>query len=103
MPIHIDRDKAKECVGIGWHTLIDEVYDRLPNHVRVTTVKEKMGTLCIYVQSADDGLYDHLQSIQDRSATICEICGRDGKLCDGSWRKTLCRSCTQKSINSIRG
>jgi len=87
---HITREQAKENVGTGWAALIDDVYDRLPTKVCVTQVKEKMGSLRIYVKDANDSFYDYLQEVQDRSAIICEICGEPGELRGGSWRKTLC-------------
>jgi uncharacterized protein (DUF433 family) len=97
----INRENAKENVGSGWDSLIDEVYDRLPINAQVTTVKEKMGSLRIYVKNADELFYDYLQDIQHRSATMCEICGEPGTLRDRSRRITFCHVHNQNETRMI--
>lgn len=54
-------------------------------------VKEKFGGLRIYIGSGTDIMFDMLDTAEQESFTICEVCGEPGKLrMDRSWYKTLC-------------
>ena len=86
----ICRDDAKQCVGKGWSTLLDEVYDRLPEDAIVSDVKEKYGSLRIYVDGVSMEILDFIYDIEERSLKICEICGAAGKPNLTGWIKTLC-------------
>jgi hypothetical protein len=93
-----DRDFAKQSVGKGWASLIDEVFDMLEtmeHPPKIIQVKEKWGGLRIY----DSGVYSTiiptnfeklLREIERKSYTICENCGEQGVLRRGNWMKTLC-------------
>lgn len=90
---HITREEAKECVGAGWSSLVNEVYDKLPERVIVVQVKEKLGGLRIYVEYADLDFLHFLVKIENRSLETCERCGEAGETRAGGWLKTLCDSC----------
>jgi hypothetical protein len=85
-----DRTIAKQCVGRGWSSLIDRVYDALPEDTAVIDVKEKFGGLRIYVDSAPKEFWDLLQNLEKESMTMCEVCGRAGSPRKTGWIKTLC-------------
>jgi len=86
----ITRENAKRMVGPGWASLIDEIYDILPEDVCVTQVKEKFGGLRFYVGSASSEIFDFIDKIEAKSLTICEQCGEPGEARRGGWIKTLC-------------
>ena len=92
----IDRETARLCVGAGWGTLLDEVYDELPDDTIVTQVKEKFGGLRVYVDSAPEEFLDFLDEIEDESWTVCEMCGEPGELRTKGWMKTRCDECEER-------
>ena len=86
------------CVGPGWAGLIHEAYDFIdlsrPFGVSVTQVKEKFGTLRIYVSSATTAFFKALDVICDKSASTCEGCGNLGHTrWNLGWIQTLCDPC----------
>lgn len=94
-----DRELAKQSVGIGWHGLLDEIFDlkeKLGNPTSIVQVKEKYGGLRVYtaVYFGEDSPYNELEKLitdtERRSFTICEDCGKEGKLRNGGWHRTLC-------------
>jgi len=98
---HIPEQDALECVGPGWAGLIHEAYRFIrqyrPFRVSVTQVKEKYGTLRIYVSSGPGNLFDEMEEILEKSSRVCEQCGRPGKTrWDLGWVLTLCDSCIDK-------
>ncbi len=95
---HIDRDVARKSVGPGWAGLIHEAYDLIdlsrPFGVSVTQVKEKYGTLRIYISSASTIFFDALEEICDKSAITCEDCGNPGYTrWHLGWVRTICDRC----------
>jgi hypothetical protein len=90
--MNIPREHAKEFVGPGWSSLIDEIYDRIEKFpdVYIAQIKEKFGTLRFYVDGCDDTTFDFIESVCEKSATICEQCGKPGLLREGGWILTLC-------------
>lgn len=99
------REYAKQCVGNGWHGLIDEAYDLLePYEIEVVQVKEKFGQLRIYtgIMSAEvsDVLDPKIWEIESRSMSVCECCGQPSTLQSrGGWLKSICNTC--KDINDV--
>lgn len=95
-------------VDRGWYALIcalDRQLVALDEAHSVLSVKEKHGRLAYYTSSEkyigfDNPFHRAKQAAQDRSITICELCGERGQLCEtgpmgppGRWVKTLCPSC----------
>lgn len=80
-------------IGTGWYKLVDELHVALmkidPGYVTMQ-VKEKFGTLRIYIGSRADAAHELVREYEKRSGTICEICGEPGKLYANSWYRTLC-------------
>ena len=90
--MNISREDAKLSVGPGWSKLLDEVYDRLEKFpdAYISQIKEKKwGQLRIYVYGVDEDTLEFIDEIEERSGTICEVCGEPGKLRDGGW--IVCR------------
>jgi hypothetical protein len=85
------RENIKLMVGPGWAKLLDEVYDRLEKFPDsyISQIKEKWGRLRIYVFGVDEATLDFIDDIEERSGTICEVCGEPGELRDGGW--IVCR------------
>lgn len=92
--------------GDGWQEIVRDLFediarivggpDRQPQ-LRVTSVKQKHGTLRVYILGtprehcrAIDAAIDRAEA---RSARICETCGRPGRLrqSPGGWWHTACR------------
>lgn len=88
--MNISKEDAKRCVGPGWSDLIEAIYDRLPEDVYISQIKEKFGGLRFYVYGINDELFDFICEMEEKSYTVCEKCGEPGKVRDTSWIKTLC-------------
>ena len=87
----ITREEAKESIGKGWATLIDNIYDNLREETYVMQVKEKFGGLRFYVGGATPEEFDVIDKAEEDSYIICEECGKPGILReDLGWMLTLC-------------
>jgi hypothetical protein len=87
----ITREEAKSDVGKGWASLLDKIYDNLRPETQVLQVKEKFGGLRFYVGGATTEEFDVIDQAEEDSYTICEQCGKEGKLReDLGWILTLC-------------
>lgn len=87
-----DRALALESVGMGWSSLIHEVFDFIEQNKipqKVIQVKEKFGGLRIYADYNEE-LDKKIIEVCKRSFTICEECGATGNLRGGNWYRTLC-------------
>jgi hypothetical protein len=90
----LTREQAKECVGQGWHNLLNFLYDRLPPSVYVAQVKEKFGGLRFYADGVSEKMQELIEEIEDTSLYTCEVCGNEGKVRNRNGRlKTLCDVC----------
>lgn len=86
------------AVDNGWFDLIYELSEDIVNYCKENSkdipkafqVKEKFGRLHFYLETADGNIRDMTQEAKRRSAEICEVCGKEGEIRDGSWIKTLC-------------
>lgn len=93
----IPRNAALKMVGNGWSALIHEAYDKLPPTTSITDVKEKYGTLRIYCDAAPMSYHDILDSIEQKSAYVCEFCSAPATTTSiGGWLKTICQDCLNK-------
>ena len=95
------REYAKQCVGNGWHGLVDELFDLAEKEdFTVTDVKEKFGTLRIYADFLSEKADKLLQDLENRSHTMCECCGQPAEQrTKGGWVKTICIPCEE--INRV--
>lgn len=94
-----------ECDS-GWESLIRELSEKLENYnlkhkknpVIAQQVKEKYGVLRFYFYGGDNNINNLIDEAENKSAEICEMCGKEGKLCikNNYWYKTLCENCKIK-------
>lgn len=96
----VAREKAKQWVeenhGDGWLPLVDKVYDRLPEHIRIMEVSERWGQLIFKADPCDADFEDFLWDIQHESGHICELCGNPGySMVVENWERALCNPCFQ--------
>jgi hypothetical protein len=94
-------------VPTGWIDLVDELmiqiedelkYCKVPESFTIDQVKEKFGGLRVY--SGINEFYDDddfsvidllIKFFENESFSICEVCGKKGKLTNKNhWLKTLC-------------
>jgi hypothetical protein len=93
-----------EC-GDGWYKILYQVCQKLEPLVvkwmkehpkelefkpRFSQVKEKFGTLRIYLTSGTDEMYKITDKAEKKSEKVCETCGRPGKLRGMFWLYTAC-------------
>ncbi len=64
------------------------LYDEEP--FKVVQVKEKFGGLRFYTNWETEEISNLIETAEEKSYTICEICGGEGSLRRGGWLKTLC-------------
>jgi len=89
--------------GDGWmdvlrkaFTEMKEVAERNGYNTKITQVKEKYGTLRIYLD-ADFDDFDHIiQRAEKESSETCELCGKPGELVNDGWYHTFCSECASK-------
>lgn len=95
-------------INAGWYPLVEDLIAKIEGHLAekqalglldpdypfsVFQIKEKYGTLRFYVSAADDTIFQWIREAEAKSASVCEFCGADGKLCGSSWLHTLCEPC----------
>ena len=93
-----------EC-GDGWFNTIYDLSKKIVsleegNNVKVTQVKEKFGGLRFYINSLPSEIFDSVHDIickyEEKSYTVCEQCGAEGKTRGGCWITTLCDECWER-------
>lgn len=98
-----DKDKSPretlicfgcEC-GDGWYNILDKLFEKLSKFpdLKLTQVKEKYGTLRIYVNDYNEEVSKYIEDANRKSGKTCEMCGKKGKRRNGGWITTLCNGC----------
>lgn len=87
-------EDAKLSVGVGWHSLIDELYAQKPKETLIEDIKEKYGGLRVSYYDGTPEFSKLVDDLESRSLGICEVCGQPGSP-SGSWIKTLCEEHTR--------
>lgn len=97
-PMHLE-------IGDGWYKVLRGLCVDLmaqPKPPKFTQIKEKFGTLRVYL----DGYSFHSDRVvrvaEAASAVVCEWCGEPGEMRSGSWLLTLCDSCHVKYVDGYR-
>lgn len=96
-----------EC-GDGWYDLLDDMCGKIMEHINSTDekgigeisfvqVKEKWGGLRVYVNFADDEIYNIINEAEAKSESTCEACGKPGTLSEEGWITCLCKECREKN------
>lgn len=106
----------------GWEPLIREASEELEKLIvkykadnpdlewypRASQVKEKYGSLRLYMTSETDEMSKVIRIAEEKSSVTCEICGKPGELRGEYWVTTLCDEHTKKEekqyerLNAIR-
>lgn len=83
----------------GWLDLLDELCGALKTYlkahpevpqIRVRQVKEKFGSLRFYYSGGDTACRDLVASAEERSRSICDVCGQAGTLGGEHWLSVRC-------------
>ena len=91
-----------EC-GDGWYQLLSDLCAALADcHVVADQVKEKFGGLRFYFHvngpcdsETFDAIYGAVEAAEQRSFSICDVCGAPGKLrIPRGWHMTRCDKCS---------
>lgn len=97
-PMHLE-------IGDGWYKVLRGLCVDLmaqPKPPKFTQIKEKFGTLRVYL----DGYSFHSDRVvrvaEAASAVVCEWCGEPGEMRSGNWLITLCDSCHVKYVDGHR-
>ena len=90
----------------GWYPLLQPIIDYIDEYnigkseeemIYIDQIKEKMGTLNVYVSFLTPELSRLIDEAEDKSENICEICGSEKNV--GStlgWYITICHDCLKK-------
>ena len=93
--------------GKGWFPLIEKLLDELQAiedkeqyGLQITEVKEKWGRSRVYIKGGTDEIFDLIDRAERESETICELCGKPGKLRRdaGCWIMTRCDDCWAREV-----
>jgi hypothetical protein len=69
-----------------------DIPEEIPQVV-ASQVKEKFGALCFYYAGGDDYVYGAVAMAENLSLTICEACGKPGKVKGDGWISVRCQDC----------
>ncbi|KAK0184512.1 hypothetical protein F5146DRAFT_240949 [Armillaria mellea] len=86
-----------EC-SRGWEGLIRQICNQLKGKdVAFIQIKEKFGKLRIYVEDGDPETQRYLQEMEEKSAKVCEKCGKPGNLAvSNGWLFATCEECAKE-------
>ena len=86
-------------IGKGWFPLFWELCSELKKvnyRGRIVQVKEKFGRLTVYTNDYEENIDEIISKYENKSLTICERCGKEGKVRNNGWIKVLCDECEGK-------
>ena len=105
-------------IGDGWFSILKEVALKLEHILaeykkndpqgwqygfyRATQVKEKYGTLRIYMSGSNDEIDAIIDKAESQSSKTCEVCGKPGKTRGGYWIVTRCLKCWKKEKSDAK-
>lgn len=84
--------------GDGWAALVETACRLLSESggdVVFAQIKEKYGTLRIYVNGGSDYIFGVIDAVEALSARVCEVCGSPGSVRPGGWIVTRCDKCLE--------
>lgn len=81
-----------------WQSCVDELKEQIPV---IMNVKEKFGSLCIYIENTTPAVNNYIEFAESLSLHTCEQCGSFGEPRSDGWVKTLCdRHHKEREIDS---
>lgn len=101
----LDPTQTLMCYGLncgdGWFNIVDnlckliqkELDAKQIDNVEIVQVKEKFGTLRVYLNNYNDRIRGLVSFAEAMSGCICETCGLPGKPTTSGWIKTMCSKC----------
>lgn len=87
------REMGLGSVGKGWAPLVNRVFDKLEStkgSIKIVQVKEKYAGLRIYTDYSNKELDAVINQVERQSLTMCEECGKPGKVRGQGWYYTSC-------------
>lgn len=100
-----------EC-GEGWKSLYQPIIDWISQYndshkndpdfdkIEIIQIKEKFGSLRIYLRHAPEELSKMIEKAEKESCSVCEYCGsRENVGVTYGWITHVCRSCMEKMHN----
>lgn len=108
LTLKLAQESSYEC-DKGWYNLIDNCLNDIQKYLdtykpefrhdfKVEQIKEKWGSLRIYVFPSDEKIEDIIKYYETMSEITCEVCGEAGKLRGTHWFKTLCDKCYKEWV-----
>ena len=99
-----DMTKSLMCFGFdcgnGWYEIFRELFTKLEaidteKQIRVVQIKEKYGSLRVYLGSYFTDEIDKLiREAEIASSKTCEVCGKEAAtMTFDHWCSTLCQTC----------
>lgn len=91
---HLNKNKHQ-----GWITLVEIIYDNLPQDIIITEVFQKWAGLEIRFDGENEEFSYLVENVRYISKKICEVCGKSGSysIIDG-WETTLCETHHNSSV-----
>jgi hypothetical protein len=91
-------------ISDGWYKLVYELAEKIDAQAKLenlskkdwptcSQIKEKFGTLRIYINCKSDAFQGIKQEYEAKSALICKQCGNLGKVYDNNCMRVLCKNC----------
>ena len=91
-----------EC-GDGWEPIIREACAKLDvvrrdrnATLRFVQIKEKFGSLRLYMTGYDDEVERIIMDAEENSERTCEDCGAPGMIREGGWLRCQCDDCAME-------
>lgn len=91
--------------GIGWYPILERLFADMDTicvedgleKMEVIQVKEKFGSLRVYVKDGNERIYRRIAEAEEEAFTICENCGgpSDGVLSRQGLHTNVCKNCRQ--------
>lgn len=78
-----ENERCLDHLPAGWATLyLSLLADVAASgcEVEITEVKEKFGSLRVHCEQADAAARSLIAQAEERSKTVCQICGADGEI-----------------------
>lgn len=74
---------------------IQTLPDNIGKEIVISQIKEKYGTLRVYLSHYDDVMDKMIEETEEKSAHVCELCGKEGRLRGKVWFYTACDAHTK--------
>lgn len=89
-------------ISEGWYDIIWRLCEAIkatnpPENFRFVQIKEKFGGLRAYSYNSNEQIEALVTEAEKEAYKTCETCGtKENVTIEGSWIRTLCRSCREK-------